>query len=135
MFGCFGPCYLFGFLRYERGSGAKLNRSKCKGLWLGSWAGRTDPPVDIEWSSEFVKILGVFVGPGDVDEANWRPRITAVENVLNSWRQRSLSYGGRALVINALVLSRVWYVASLIHVPRWVGVELNSLVFFVFSGW
>ena len=117
------------FSRYERGSGAKLNRSKCKGLWLGSWAGRTDPPVDIEWSSEFVKILGVFVGPGDVDEANWRPRITAVENVLNSWRQRSLSYGGRALVINALVLSRVWYVASLIHVPRWVGVELNSLVF------
>ena len=85
--------------------------------------------MDIEWSSEFVKILGVFVGPGDVDEANWRPRITAVENVLNSWRQRSLSYGGRALVINALVLSRVWYVASLIHVPRWVGVELNSLVF------
>ena len=33
------------------------------------------------------------------------------------------------MVINALVLSRVWYVASLIHVPRWVGVELNSLVF------
>ena len=121
------------FSRYERGSGAKLNRSKCKGLWLGSWAGRTDPPVDIEWSSEFVKILGVFVGPGDVDEANWRPRITAVENVLNSWRQRSLSYGGRALVINALVLSRVWYVASLIHVPRWVGVELNSLVLSFFG--
>ena len=117
------------FSYYERGSGAKLNYSKCKGLWLGSWAGRTDPPVDIEWSSEMVKIRGVFVSSGNVEEANWRPRITAVENVLNSWRQRSLSYGGRALVINALVLSRVWYVASHIHVPRWVGVELNSLVF------
>ena len=112
------------FSYYEQGSGAKLNYSKCKGLWLGSWASRTDPPVDIEWSSEMVKILGVFVGSGNVEEANWRPRITAVENVLNSWRQLSLSYGGRALV-----LSRVWYVASLIHVPRWVGVELNSLVF------
>ena len=98
-------------------------------MWLGSWAGCTDPPVDIEWSSGMVKILGVFAGSGNVEEANWRPRITAVENVLNSWRQRSLSYGGRALVINALVLSRVWYVVSLIHVPRWVGVELNSLVF------
>ena len=51
-------------------------------LWLGSWAGRTDPPVDIEWSSEIVKILGVFVGSGNVEEATWRPRITALENVL-----------------------------------------------------
>ena len=93
-----------------------------------------DPPVDIEWSSEMVKILSVVVGSGNVEEANWRPRITAVENVLNSWRQRSLSYGGRALVINALVLSRVWYVASLIHVPRWIGVELNYLVFKFFWG-
>ena len=52
-----------------------------------------------------------------------------VENVLNSWRQHSLSFRGRALVINALALSRVWYVASLIPVPPWVILELNSLVF------
>ena len=58
------------FSYYEQGSGAKLNYSKCKGFWLGSWADRTDPPVDIEWSSEMVKILGVFVGPGNVEEAN-----------------------------------------------------------------
>ena len=64
----------------------------------------------------------------------WRPHITAVENALNSWRQRSLSYRGKALVINALALFRVWYVASLIHVPRWVGTELNTLIFKFFWG-
>lgn len=32
---------------YERGSGAKLNLSKYKGLWLGSGNGRTDAPVVI----------------------------------------------------------------------------------------
>ena len=83
------------FSRYERGSGAKLNLAKCKGLWLGPWNGRTDSPVDIEWLSDKIKILGVFVSPGDLDECNWRPRITAVEYVLSSWRQRSLSYSGR----------------------------------------
>ena len=120
---------------YERGSGAKLNLSKCKGLWLGDWNGRTDSPVAIDWSSCKIKVLGVFLGPGNVEEANWRPRITAVENVLNSWRQRSLSFRGKALVINALVLSRVWYVASLVHVPRWVSAEINSLIFnFFWSG-
>ena len=114
---------------YERGSGARLNMDKCKGLWLGSWNGRADSPVNISWSSIKVKVLGVFLGPGNLEEENWRPRITAVENALNSWRQRSLSYRGRALVINALALSRVWYVASLIHVPRWVIAELNTLIF------
>ena len=119
---------------YEKGSGAKLNMAKCEGLWLGSWSGRADSPVDISWSSVKVKVLGVFFGPGNLEEENWRPRITAVENALNSWRQRSLSYRGKARVINALALSRVWYVASLIHVPLWVGTELNTLIFKFFLG-
>ena len=114
---------------YEKGSGAKLNLSKCEGLWLGAWSGRLDCPVAISWSSTMIKVLGIFLGPGDLAETNWRPRITTVMNVLNSWRQRSLSYGGRALVVNALALSRVWYVASLLHVPRLVISELNSLIF------
>ena len=37
--------------KYERASGAKLNQSKTKGLWAGSWRGRLDPPVDLNWSS------------------------------------------------------------------------------------
>ena len=114
---------------YERGSGAKLNLAKCKGLWLGTWNGRTHPPVAIEWGSVKVKILGVFLGPFVSGEDNWRPRITAVQNVLSSWHQRSLSYCGKVLVINALALSRIWYVASVIHMPQWVLSELNKAVF------
>ena len=122
------------FALFERGSGAKLNQSKSKGLWLGSWRGRQTPPVALEWSSEKLKVLGVFVGPGDLESANWRPRLDAVANVLSSWRQRSLSYGGRALVINSLALSRFWYVASLVPVPDWVYAELLKLVFSFFWG-
>ena len=114
---------------FEKGSGAKLNQSKSKGLWLGSWVGRTNPPVALDWSHTKLKILGVYLGLGNLEEANWRPRIDAVENVLLSWRQRSLSFQGRALVVNALALARVWYVASLIHMPPWVLKELATLVF------
>ena len=28
---------------FEKGSGSKLNLSKSKGLWLGSWSGRAEP--------------------------------------------------------------------------------------------
>ena len=120
---------------FERGSGAKLNQSKSKGLWLGSWSDRSDPPINLEWSSVKIKVLGVFLGPGNLEEDNWLPRLVAVENVLSSWRQRVLSFKGRALVINALALSRIWYVSSLIHMPAWVLSKLCSLVFtFFWSG-
>ena len=114
---------------YERGSRSKLNFSKSKGLWLGSWVGRSDPPVPLDWSADKVKVLGVFIGAGNVEEANWRPRLDSIQSVLLSWRQRSLSLRGKALIINALALSKIWYVASLIHMPLWVLKELNSLVF------
>ena len=103
--------------------------SKSKGLWLGSWAGCSDRPVSLDWSTAKIEVLGAFIGPGNLDEDNWRPCITAVANTLSSWRHRILSFRGRALVINALALSRMWYVASLVHMPPWVHGELVRLVF------
>ena len=63
---------------FEQASGSKLNQSKSKGLWLGGWCGRVD------WSSSKLKVLGVFIGVGDLVADNWHPRIDAVERVLNS---------------------------------------------------
>ena len=117
---------------FEKASGSKLNQSKSKGLWLGGWSGPTDPPVALDWSSVKIKALGVFVGVGDLEEGNWQPRITAVDNILKSWHARSLSFRDKSLVINALALSRIWYVASLIHMPPWVLRELSALVFSFF---
>ena len=76
-----------------------------------------------------LKFLVFFLGPFATEEDNWRPRRTAVQNVLSSWRQRSLSFRGKALVINALALSRIWYVASVVHMSSWVLRELYRSVF------
>ena len=115
--------------RFEKASGSKLNLSKCKCLWLGSWRGRTDSPVAIDWSATMIKILGIFIGFGNTIAANWDPRIESVSKCLASWRIRSLSYGGRALVANALALSRIWYVATLICMPQRVLSDLNRILF------
>ena len=84
------------YSQFEAAFRAKLNVSKSKGLLLGTWSGRRDPLVQLDWTSEKIKVLRVYVGPGDMEEADWRPRITGVENVLASWRQRALSFRGRA---------------------------------------
>ena len=52
---------------------------------------------------------------GDLEQNNWPPRISTVENTLAAWKGRSLSYRGRALVINA---------QSLVHTPSLVLSEL-----------
>ena len=115
---------------FERGTG-----SKCEGLWLGTWRNRDDSPVAIKWTSSKIKVLGVYPGNGNLDEENWRPRIEVVERCLKSWRSRALSYSGKAIVINALALSRIWYVASLVFFHSWAHAELNSLIFgFFWSG-
>ena len=67
---------------YEQASGAKLNPSKSKGLWLGSWANRSDPPVLLDWSSEAIPCLGTSLGPNLPSSSNWDKRITSFSNVL-----------------------------------------------------
>lgn len=54
---------------FEKASGAKINLDKCEGLWLGSWRHRLDAPVAIRWNCIKIKVLGVFIGPGDLEEA------------------------------------------------------------------
>ena len=70
---------------FKKGSGAKLNQYKSKGLWfglwLGPWNGRLAPRVALDWTSIKIKVLTVFLGASDLEEDNWWPRILAVENV------------------------------------------------------
>ena len=67
---CFNTYSLF-----EKGSGSRLNLDKCRGLWLGSWKDRQHLPVDLQWTSDNIKVLGIYIGPAVTDEDNWRPRI------------------------------------------------------------
>ena len=52
---------------FEKASGSRLNLGKFNGLCLGPWCNRLDSPVAIAWSSGMIKVLGVFIGFGDLD--------------------------------------------------------------------
>ena len=56
------------------------------------------------------------------------PRIEKVEKRLSSWRGRSLSYQGRALVINALALSQIWHLCAVFVLPGWVAARLDKAI-------
>ena len=114
---------------FEKGSGSKLNLGKCEGLWLGSWRDRVEGPVPINLTSTKIKALAIFIGNVGVEEANWLPRIEAFQNCLKSWRHRTLSLKSKTLVLNALALSKIWYVGALVEMPPRVKLQLDKLVY------
>ena len=58
---------------YEKGSGAKLNRSKSEAMWLDAWRSRPDEPLRLTRVAK-MKILGVFFGNVNVEEDNSQPK-------------------------------------------------------------
>ena len=112
---------------YEKGTGAKLNKSKIEAMWLGAWRSRSDKPLGLTWVKK-MKVLGVFFGTFPVEQDNWMPKINKLEKALNLWRMRSLSLLGKALVINILGFSKLLYLAKVLIVPSWVFARVNSIV-------
>ena len=55
---------------YELVSGAKLNKQKTFGTWLGKWRGRQDQPFGLNWSTEVKKLYGVHLGSEDSENTN-----------------------------------------------------------------
>ena len=103
---------------YERGSGAKLNKSKTEAMWLGAWRDRCDSPLGLTWLKK-IKILGGFFGTVPVVHDNWQP---------NLWKSRALSMVGKSLIVNALGLSIFYYLAKFLQLPSWVFSQVNTLV-------
>ena len=113
--------------QFERGSGAKLNRSKTEALWLGAWKDRPDQPLGLSWVRK-IKILGVFFGTLNVERDNWEPRVSKLDKCTSIWKKRSLSLIGKVLVLNILGLSKLFFVSSILAPPRWVCDRVNSII-------
>ena len=120
---------------FERGSGSKLNPKKTEGLWIGSYAGRTSGPVNITWVADKLKILGVYLGNANLEQANWADRVTKLETRLNLWRTRTLSLKGKSMIINTLGASGLWYTATVVNMPDWVHTRVSKAIWdFLWNG-
>ena len=119
---------------YERGTGAKLNRSKTKAMWLGSWKDCQDEPLGLTWVRK-VKILGVVFGVDNTERDNWEPRLSKLDKSLSLWRSRSLSLLGKVLILNILALSKLLFLSRFLQPPKWVVDKVNNLIWpFLWGG-
>ena len=114
---------------YASATGTRINRQKSSAIFLGSWSNRKDSPGGFKWEST-IKLLGiVFNRDGPDSEATWQKVYEKLKRVLYDIKDRSRTLYGRALLLNALALSKLWYVSSICSMsPSWV-IKFNKLVY------
>ena len=97
--------------KFGKASEAKLNVDKSKLMLTGSLRNVAIPNCELKKEKK-LKILGVWVGDGytDVKSDNWDKVIDKITNTLNVWKARDISIFGRVLLVNALALSKLWYI-------------------------
>ena len=78
-----------------------------------------------------MKILSIWFGNGTtlVEQDNWLPKLSKLENNLNLWKSRSLSLIGKSFIINIVGASKFWFLAKILSVPQWVESRFRKLVY------
>ena len=111
---------------YEEASDAKVNYTKTKGLWTGSWKQRRVPPMDIAWTSKNVFSLGVFFGNSDPAKATFEKIVPNFKKRLNYWKQFIISQIGKANVAETFLASKLVYAMKFYPIPKAIQQEIQS---------
>ena len=121
------------FSRYKTATGCLLNINKTEGLLIQT--NRVfyyNNKFSIKWKiSDFVKILGIHFN-NDMEMANRYNIIKCIQKMENSVKlqnQRHLSLKGKTIIINTILLSKLWYVCSIFPLPKNIIPEINKIIF------
>lgn len=116
--------------KYCKGSGAKVNIEKSLCMRIGNV--ETLPQhMHFKEEGEHIKILGIWMGMdfNKADIFNWEGALKGMEQRLRFWKLRNLTLKGKVLVINALMLAKIWYVLSVTPLPYEYFKRIKESVF------
>ena len=91
-----------------------------EGLWIGTLTGRCTGLVPITCVTDKLKILSVYFSNSALEIRNQEHRVCKLEKRLNLWKCRTLSLKGKAMIINTIGASGLWYTATVLPMPEWV---------------
>ncbi|CAM5078202.1 unnamed protein product [Natator depressus] len=126
---------------YLAASSARVNWVKSSGLAVGDWRQASSLPPMIQtiwWSAGPLLYLGVYLSATHPSPPeNWENLEGGVIERLRKWTGllQCLSLRGRALVLNQLVLSKLWSrLNTLVLAPGFLTNLRTSILGFVWSG-
>lgn len=113
---------------YCSGSGSKVNLEKSEVLLLGSAKEKYHQlNIPVQVKRDAVEVLGIFLGPDKkvCQSLNWTRKVSNIKSLLGLWSCRKLTLQGRSVVLNSLIVSRLWYLVYVQPVPYVVENDLN----------
>ena len=119
---------------FQQASGAKLNKEKCKGMWLGSLSHKFNTVNGVSFEHTDLKCLGFFFNQfhRNLGEANWSPILSKFSKVLKEWKTRNLTFRDRASVF---ACSKLWYVGKIILMEDRLVSNFKAVLFpFIWKG-
>lgn len=114
--------------RFCQGSGAKINEDKTVCMRFGKVPVLTENFAFKEVQE--IKILGVILGKDEKSTRvkMWEEIIGGMERRLVFWRYRNLNLKGKILIVNVLMLSKIWYIMSVSSMPLWVAQKIKRCI-------
>lgn len=100
------------FKNFGRVSGSKINEHKTEILKIGNPDTINHPHIHHQVKDK-VKVLGIWFGK-DHRNTNWLQVQNKVKIQFEKWRNRSLSFKHKVLIINTYILSKILYVARIV---------------------
>ena len=111
---------------FGRASGCRLNPSKIKGLMVLNQETKSQQQIIqqqfpyIAWNEDTgLKVLGIhfFEDHNNTLNYNWTKVVNKLRQMTNLLQHRTMSMRGKVILLNTIILSKVWYLASVIPLP------------------
>ena len=116
-------------------AGPTLNTYKSKGFAFGNFD--ASQFKDIDWTSEFVKTLGVYFSKNvnRAYEKTWTEKTEKMECQLKQWKCRNLTYFGKVIILKSLVISNITYIMSALPTFKFINKIIEKLIYsFIWKG-
>ena len=117
---------------FELATGLSLNKRKTKLFGVGQWRDESEWPMsNINVLKEEICILGI-VFMNDFDRAvsaSWSRVVQKINKQVLIFNARNVSIFQRAIIVNILVLSKVWYISHTYPLSKKQAQAINKIIF------
>lgn len=116
--------------KFQEISGLKINNHKTQCIGIGSERNKKYSSINLNWTDINIQTLGITITNTESKhyEVNYLPKMNKIKNLLQLWKQRTLSLKGKITVLNTLALPIILYCCTMIHTPRKILNKLKTII-------
>ena len=102
---------------------------KSQALWAGEYKNIYNQSGNMEWSNLSIKLLGINLGNFILDNCIWDKISENIPKKIHIWNRIRLSLRGNKMIINQILLSKLWYIGQIYTIPKYIKKEIEKRIY------